>query len=301
VGDWLGTGAIADHLRQYRSFKKARAFVHRLGLKSQGEWRDYCKSDKKPADIPANPYRTYAKAGWSGFGDWFGTSNRRGGWRAFRDARAYVRRLGLISFTEWRDYSKSGKKPDDIPAHADRTYAEAGWAGWGDWLGTGAIADHLRQYRPFKKARAFVRGLGLKSSAEWFDYCGSGKKPVDIPAGPRDTYAEVGWAGMGDWLGTGRRRGTGWRPFKKARAFVRGLGLKSGAEWHDYCKSKKKPDNIPAHADRTYAEAGWAGMGNWLGTGRVANRLRQYRSFKKARAFVRGLGLKSRAEWFAAR
>ena len=32
-----------------------------LGLKSETEWRAYCKSGKKPDDIPANPNQTYAK------------------------------------------------------------------------------------------------------------------------------------------------------------------------------------------------------------------------------------------------
>lgn len=27
--------------------------------------------------------------------------------------------------------------------------------------------------------------------------------PVDIPAGPSNTYAEKGWLSWGDWLGTG--------------------------------------------------------------------------------------------------
>jgi hypothetical protein len=43
----------------------------------------------------------------------------------------------------------------------------------------------------------------LKSGAEWYSYSKSGQKPDDIPAHPRKTYADVGWAGMGDWLGTG--------------------------------------------------------------------------------------------------
>jgi hypothetical protein len=33
------------------------------------------------------------------------------------------------------------------------TYVEAGWISLGDWLGTGAIAPFLRQYRPLEKAR----------------------------------------------------------------------------------------------------------------------------------------------------
>ena len=85
---------------------------------------------------------------------------------------------------EWKAYCNSGK----------------------DWVGTGRIADQFRQYRSFKDARAFVRGLGLKSRDGWREYCKSGSKPADIPASPNNTYAEAGWIGMGDWLGTIGRR-----------------------------------------------------------------------------------------------
>jgi hypothetical protein len=145
-------------------------------------------------------------------------------------------------------------------------YAKAGWAGMGDWLGTGTVASHLRKYRSFKDARAFVHRLGLNSSSEWSEYCKSGKKPVDIPTTPMKTYRAAGWAGMGDWLGTGRtadqvRR---YRPFKKARAFARRLNLKSWAQWSEYCKSGKKPVDIPAVPRRTYLKKGWAGYTDWL-------------------------------------
>ena len=53
-----------------------------------------------------------------------------------------MRRLGLKSRDEWRAYCKSGKKPADIPAIPNQTYADAGWAGLGDWLGTGTLATH---------------------------------------------------------------------------------------------------------------------------------------------------------------
>ena len=79
MGDWLGTGTVAFDLRQYRSFKKARAFVHRLGLKSETEWRDYCKSGKKPNDIPANPIKTYAEEAGPAGAIGSGQAGRRAG------------------------------------------------------------------------------------------------------------------------------------------------------------------------------------------------------------------------------
>ena len=298
-GDWLGTGVVGTRSRRYRPFRKARAFVRRLGLKSRDELSEHYKSGKKPADIPANPYRIYANAGWVGMGDWLGTgrvANQLRRHRSFKKARAFVRGLDLKSGAEWRDYCKSGKKPGDIPTAPDVTYAEAGWAGMGDWLDTDTVASYLRPYRPFKKARAFVRRLGLKSKDEWYEYCKSGKKPADIPASPRAVYAEAGWAGWGDWLGgTVAARLRRYRPFRKARAFVRRLGLKSREEWSEYCKLGKKPADIPSNARVVYAKAGWAGIGDWLGTKRRGMR---WRPFKKARAFVRGLDLKSTNEWF---
>ncbi len=134
----------------------------------------------------------------SGIDRRLGMENR---YRSFKKARAFVRGLGLKSADQWRTYNKSGKKPDDIPVAPHHVYANDGWAGWSDWLGASPAAMYLAKYRSFKKARVFVRRLGLKSDAEWRTYCESGKKPDDIPAKPGNSYANEGWAGMGDWLG----------------------------------------------------------------------------------------------------
>jgi hypothetical protein len=226
--------------------------------------------------------------------DWLGTEFQ---FQPFKKARANVRRLGLKSSTEWNTYCKSGKKPRDIPAGPQTIYADAGWAGMSDWLGTRRLAPG--KSRSFRQARTFARSLGLKSSTAWFDYCGSGKKPADIPYNPQFTYAEAGWAGYGDWLGTGRGAPGTFRSFKLARNYVHRLGLKSRTQWNEYCASGKKPADIPAAPQAVYAEAGWAGYGDWLKTGTVATHLRQYRSFKEARAYVHGLGLKSETQWRA--
>jgi hypothetical protein len=272
-GDWLGTGRISTQLREYQSFEKARAFARSLGLTSNIEWRDYCQSEKRPADIPANPDKTYAETGWAGWGDWLGTGYVYQGhrqYRPFKKARAFARSLGLKSQPDWRAYCRSGKKPADIPGKPDHFYANDGWLGIGDWLGTGTVATSSRQYRSFKKARAFARSLGLKSQLDWRAYCRSGKKPADIPANVDKVYANDGWSGFGDWLGTGTiaPRLRQYRPFETARTFIRSLGLKSAKEWWNYCKSGKKPPDIPNSPYKTYADVGWAGMSDWLGYAR---------------------------------
>src|SRR5262249_17262392 len=56
-----------------------------------------------------------------------------------------------------------GQRPFDIPRKPNEVYAHQGWAGMGDWLGTGTIATHLREYLPFEKARILAHSLNLKS------------------------------------------------------------------------------------------------------------------------------------------
>jgi len=83
-----------------------------------------------PADIPANPNKTYKDNGWNGFGDWFGTgviapSLRE--YRPFEEAKKYIHTLGLKNQKEWGLYCRGqladhDPKPNDIPANPDQTY-----------------------------------------------------------------------------------------------------------------------------------------------------------------------------------
>ena len=103
--------------------------------------------------------------------------------------------------------------PPDIPTVVSSYYKDDGWEGFGDWLGTGTIAIHLRTYRSFIEARSFVHKLKLKSVSEWIAYCKgqlivSPPLPSDIPANPRGLYLGKGWNGYPDWLGK-------YRPLRK--------------------------------------------------------------------------------------
>jgi superfamily II DNA or RNA helicase len=270
VGDWLGTGSIANFLRKYRRYPEAREFVRALGLKSRSEWVEYCKSGDKPDDIPAYPEQTYKDRGWLGVGDWLGTgiiASQLIIYRPYPEAREFVKTLGIKNRSEWRQYCKHGLLPDDIPANPDQTYKDKGWLGFGDWLGTGRIATFLKRYRSFKEARKFVRTLGLENRSEWVEYCKGGDKPDDIPAYPEQTYKDRGWLGVGDWLGTGRisNQKRTYLHFDDARDFVRTLGIKSYNEWRKFGKSGRRPDDIPFNANMIYKDKGWISWYDFLG------------------------------------
>jgi len=323
-GDWLGSGNTSTLLKKFRPFKAARAFSRRLNLRSGSEWRTYCRGEMpnlgpRPVDIPSNPNLAYRGKGWKGMGDWLGTGSvapQQKVFRGFLQARAFVRKLELRSVAEWLVFSKGelkklGRLPPDIPVAPEQQYAGTGWKGWGDWLGTGAISNARRQFKPFQEAREFARSLRLRSGTEWRAFCKGEianleKLPRDIPSAPNRTYANKGWMGMGDWLGTGTLAPSRriYRPFNEARAFVRNLHLTSGAQWIAFRRGKmprlgRLPMDIPANPEKSYVDKGWKGMGDWLGTGTVAPRLRVYRPFAQARVFAHGLKLRTLKEWRA--
>jgi Phage-integrase repeat unit len=265
-GDWLGTGTIApqdtewsktgskDSSLKLRIFEDARAFVHTLGLKNKVQWKAYCKSGELPSDLPAYPPKPYSDK-WNGWRDWLGLLGVKTEFKPFNEARTYARNLGLKSGSEWTKYYKSGKLPPNIPAAPSGVY-EKDWKGWGDWLGTGRIANFQRKYLPFKEARTFACSLNLKSSSEWQDFCKSGKKPVNVPYKPHEAYEED-WKGWGDWLGTVTTREIEFLPFEEAREFVRSLRLKNRDHFAKYCKSDKRPKDIPTQPSRTGTIATW--------------------------------------------
>jgi hypothetical protein len=279
-GDWLGTGSVATHLREYRSFNEARAFVQGLSLKSQSEWDAFTSSGELPKDLPKAPHMVYADDGWVSWGDWLGSgriATYKVQYRPFDQARFFARSLGLKSREEWLEFARSGKLPSDIPIKPERTYADKGWAGVGDWLGTGTIAAHLREYRPFGEAREFVRELRLNSAKAWRAYAKSSQRSSDIPTNPNVVYASEGWVSWADWVGTAtvatnKRK---YRSFEDARAYVRNLGLKSAEEWRTFTKSGKLPADIPAGANVTYAGKGWASWGDWFGTDSCSNKTKK--------------------------
>ena len=204
MGDWLGTNRIATQRRTYWNFEAARTFVQSLNLQSVASWKKFTKDSAFPKELPTNPPMAYKDKGWKTWGDWLGTNFvalQHRDYIRFSKARAYVRCLELRSREEWKAWWAKNR-PSNIPQHVALVYQNDGWKGWGDFSGTGFVANQCRTFRPFEEARAFVRPLGIKSQSEWRRYAQSGRKPDDIPANPYTGYFGRGWTHWGDFLGT---------------------------------------------------------------------------------------------------
>ncbi len=302
VGDWLGTGTVATYLREYRSFEDARKYARSLDLKGQKQWFAHTKTKDFPNDIPVLPYKKYKGKGWISWGDWLGTGTVASylrEYRSFEDTREYARSLNLKSSTQWFAHTKTKDFPNDIPVLPYKKYKGKGWISWGDWLGTGNIANYLKEYRSFEEARKHAQSLNLKNANQWFANTKTKDFPKDIPVAPNQIYKGKGWISWGDWLGTENVHKKEVRSFEKARDYARSLNLKNANQWRAHTKTKGFPKDIPANPDQKYKGKGWVSWGDWLGTGTVAPRLREYRSFEDAREYARSLNLKSSTQWRA--
>jgi hypothetical protein len=188
-------------------------------------------------------------------------------WLPYEEARAFVRKLNLKNNSDWLEYCDIGDKPINIPKTPETVYRNQGWSGLGDWLGTGTKQTQKRQYLSFEDARKFVHTLHLQYYSDWPAYCTSGQKPSDIPSSPGIVYKDKGWIGFADWLGigSGKKSLNDYLPFEEARALVRKQRIKTIPAWRAWCKTEKRPENIPANPNYQYKEKGWIGWRDWLG------------------------------------
>ncbi len=287
-------------------YEEAKEIVNNLNLKSNKEWSNYCKSNKKRKDIPSQPNEVYLDNGWLSWGDWLGNNNISN-WNKiflpFNEAKEFVHTLNLYSYNEWRKYCKNNKLSktlNNIPISPQDTYKDKGWISWGDFLGTKRIADRLKNYLSFEDARKYVQKLNIKTYDEWKEYSKTEKRPKNIPSSPWEVYKNKGWISMPDWLNNSRfqlRKRRDFLSFEVAKKYVHSLNLKSYNEWKLYCNSEKRPLNIPSNPHQVYEKNGWLGMGDWLGTGRIADFNIVFLSFNEAKCFIHTLKLKGQKDW----
>ena len=287
--DWLGYEKIVKRKSNWLKYEDSKKIVTKLGLKNRSEWIAYRKINKLK-NIPIHPDQFYKNIGWTTWEYWLGESYFS--FKTFDESRKFVTKLGLKNRDKWFQYCKSGDKPNDIPANPQLVYKKE-WSGWGNFLGTGRIANQDKQYLPFKKAKLIVQKLTIMKKDEWYDYCKSGDKPNDIPANPSSVYKKE-WTDWGDWLRN--EKSIKFVAYTHAKKIILSLKIKSLREWKKFLKSNQLPKGIPRDPPSVYKKE-WMGWGDFLGTGNIQPQQIQYRSFKEAREFVRTLKIKNVKEW----
>ena len=93
-------------------------------------------------------------------------------------------------------------------------------------------------------------------------------------------------------------------PYKEAGKFLRKQGITSQLQFEKWCKDGKRPNFIPATPSKTFKLKGtWTGWGDYLDTGRIADRKKaeNFLSMREAKPIYQELakkyGIKNRADW----
>jgi len=178
-----------------------------LGLQNRNEYREWLKSGKRPKTIPHEPEKVYKHAGWLGLGDWLGTGNIQNQKKKkipYESAQIYVQSLGIKSWQEFNDWSASGERPPNIPAAPHQAYTE--FRSWGDFLGTGRIANQKKQFWNYGHAKDFLASLNIRSKNHFIDLCKQGIIPAEIPRDPALHYRkEKEWNNYNDFFSKGKQ------------------------------------------------------------------------------------------------
>ena len=162
------------------SYEKTSKYLKKYGVKSSLEFRKLMAENKFPKQLPRSPYYFYERKGtWKGWGHILGNNriykSKGFKWLSYDKARKFVRTLKLKTSNEWIEFSKSGKRPFNIPSTIPQTYKKD-WTDWKDFLGI--VGE---KFAPFEEARKFALTLNLKSSTEWYNYIRNNKTPLKLP------------------------------------------------------------------------------------------------------------------------
>ena len=189
--DWMGYMRIANQHRVWRPFKEARKFARSLKLKNWEEWKAFCKSDKRPIDIPYSPKRAYPNE-YIDIGDWLGTFTKASWkikYREFYKARSYLRSLNFKSLKEWYEFRKTKKRPNDIPVNLDHQYSKhKSWKGTSEFLNTGNIAPQKMKFVSLRKFMVFLKNNNIRSDNQYREWRKNNQKPINIPSNPYRAY-----------------------------------------------------------------------------------------------------------------
>lgn len=131
-------------------YETAKAIVRSEGIMSIAQYKRWYQMNR-PKRMPMSPERAY-KSQWTGWGDFLGvyneytrrpgvTTNGKGKYRTYPEARAFARSLKLKNSEAWHKYTKTGLCPLDIPHRPDVVYGmgkrKEYWLSWKDFLGYG--------------------------------------------------------------------------------------------------------------------------------------------------------------------
>ena len=164
----------------------------------------------------------------------------------------------------------------------------------------------VMRWRTYDEAKAWVIALDkpVRTGNEWRGRCQDlDFLPPDIPTAVEYVYGKA-FKSWGDFLGTGRIH-TGnrrYRSYEAATVWARKSGIKRCQEWSARSVAGKLPKDLPSNPNATYQRE-WQGWGEFLGTGAVHPKNRQWRTLEEVRTWAAAQSppVSTQKEWMVAK
>ena len=275
TNEWRGWRDFLD--TKWMSFDQAKAFIQRQGIRTREQFYEWSKSKKRPKDFPSNPNQMY-KDKWKGWGDFLDTK-----WMSFDQAQALMQSQGIKTKREFREWSKSKKRPKNFPSTPDQVYTNE-WRGWGDFLGTGNTSTKNNGQTSFDEIKAFLQRLGVRTYIESEEEEQVSIKPENFPS-TSDEASKDTQTDPNSFL----ESETTWMSFDDAKEYVRPLNFENHKDFIDWLKSSDRPENFPPNPQQVYSE--WISLKDFLST-------KEYMTYKEAKTFVQQLGITNQRDFF---
>lgn len=257
---WERVGTI-----NWQTFAKAKKYVLTLNLESNQQWRAFLKSGSKPADIPADPSKVYAGKGWNGWPDFLGTDNistQNIIFAGYGAAQALIKKHYVKTESDYH-LVRLKNAPYKLPSNPHVVYLRSGlWKGWGPFTGSGAVAKN-KLYKTFQydECKTIVQAMKIASDAHLSKAIKEGKLPADFP--PRPSRIK-GFISNVDFYGKNYVRKL--LSIHEAQKIVQSMNIKSAAHYYKVYRNKKFPNGMPGNPRDRYANTGWQGWTEFLGT-----------------------------------
>ena len=188
-----------------------------------------------------------------------------------KEAMKIVHKFGINSLSEWAEFTKSNKMPTNIPIAFNGYYkkSEGINISAGEWFGTGVIAPQNKRFISYDDCKKWFIKNKINGQSDWNKWKKVNIRPEYIPSNPDKEYIKTNeWTSWGKFTESGNVANgyIEYLPFKKARKFVHSLNIKSEYEWRKYCKSGKKPKNVPSNpwAIKAYSKE-FISRNDWFG------------------------------------
>ena len=272
--EFEGWSIFLGNKEKILSYKDAKNYIKKYKLKNSVEWAKFTSKSTFPKNLPKHPDYTYKKdfEGWPIFLN-STKAIKRGAFKSYKKAKIFAQKLRLKNRGEWWSKAKNGELPIDLPATPNEVYKKE-WESWGVFLGTGFIAHSERKYLNFNDAKKLLSKYKIKSNTHYRQLYKQFKDK--LPANLSQHYSKnKNFKGIADLFSSGKRSSkfSKYASFKDAKIIVKKLKIQSQLDWRNLKIDLKRKYNLPSIPERQYNKD-WKGWGDFLGTGRVANQLK---------------------------